>query len=83
MGQFTLNDLQRAEVDRRLELTISGVKVRRRVIVEEHSDHDPIEGADRRHGATDFTISLTQHPRLGFLASTGNAKSVRGRRRHW
>src|SRR5271155_3873243 len=47
--QLTLKDLKSAEVDRGLELTVSSVKVRRRMVIEKHSDQDSVERADRRH----------------------------------
>jgi len=50
--QLALADIESAEVDGRFELTVSGVEVWGRVIIEEHSDQDPIECADGRHPAT-------------------------------
>src|ERR1022692_2614531 len=47
-GQFTLDRFQRADVNRRLKLPISSVKVCRRVVIEEHPDQNPIERTDRR-----------------------------------
>ncbi len=48
--------------DRRLELAITGVKVWRRVIVEIHSDHDPIQHADRGHPAISILALLPSRP---------------------
>ena len=54
-------------VDRGFELTISCVKVWRRVIIEEHSNQDPIERTDRRHPCeADFTIPQGLLPTAGF-----------------
>lgn len=47
--QLTLHDIETGEIDRRLVLTISGVKVWRRMVVEKHSNQDPLEDTDRWH----------------------------------
>src|ERR1039458_3089615 len=47
--QLAFNDLQGADADRSFKVTISSVKVWRWVVIEEHSDQDPIGRADRRH----------------------------------
>jgi hypothetical protein len=53
--QFAFDDLQGADVDGGLELAVSSVRVRRRVVIEKHPDQDPVERADRRHLHADFT----------------------------
>lgn len=52
--QLTLYDIESDEVDCRLELTISSVKVWRRMIVEKHSDQGPVERTDRGHPRRQF-----------------------------
>src|SRR6266498_3464488 len=44
--QLPLHDIQRRYVDRSLELAIGGMKMRRWVIIEKHTDQDPVERAD-------------------------------------
>src|SRR5258708_5686829 len=46
-----LDHRQSADIDGGFELTVSGVKMCWRVIIEEHSDQAPIECTDRRHPA--------------------------------
>jgi hypothetical protein len=50
---------KRADVNRGFELTIPSVKVRRRVIIEEHPNQDAIERTDRRHSPRRFYHSST------------------------
>ena len=66
--QLALDDGQGSDVDRDFELTVSGVKVWRRVIIEEHSDQDPIESADCRHPARPI---LSPHGRTYSSVSVG------------
>jgi len=46
---LTLEDRRCADIDGGFELTIAGVKVWRGMVVEKHSDQDPIKHADRGH----------------------------------
>ena len=49
--QLAFEDLEGADVNRGFELALSSMKIRRRAILEEHPDQDPLEGADCRHSA--------------------------------
>jgi hypothetical protein len=47
--QLTFEDFEGFDADRGFELALASVKVRRRMVIEVHSDQDLIERADRRH----------------------------------
>jgi HTH-type transcriptional regulator/antitoxin HigA len=64
--QLALDYGQGLDVDRSFELTVASVKVRRRVIVEEHSNQDPVKRADRRH-----LVRAILPPRKNYLAQIG------------
>jgi len=49
--QFAPDYRQGPDVNRRFILTVPGVKVWRRVVIEEHSNQNPVEGADCWHAA--------------------------------
>lgn len=48
--------------DTRSVLAVQSVEVRRRVILDEHPDHDAIEGADRRHEYPFSSVPTTPRP---------------------
>ena len=48
-GQVSLDDIEGLDVDLCLEPGVTGVEVRRRVIVPKHLDQHAIEQADRWH----------------------------------
>jgi hypothetical protein len=61
-----LDDRQGADLDGGFEFTVPRVKVWRPVIIEEHSNQDPIEPADRRHSAMPILPPSTDHsPQVG------------------
>jgi hypothetical protein len=57
--QLTLKDRRCPDIDGGFELAIAGVKVWRGVVVVEHTDQDPIKGADRRHLVSRFYHRLS------------------------
>jgi hypothetical protein len=58
----TLDNRQRRDIDGRLELTVSGVEVGWRVIIEEHANQDPIERTDCRHPAKLILPPISRAP---------------------
>jgi len=53
--------LERFDHDLRLMLAVDGVEVRRLVVAVVHRDHDPIEGADARHGFIVAEVARFEH----------------------
>src|SRR5579862_4948532 len=60
--QFTLHDFQRLDCDRCLKLAVSCVKMRRRMIVEEHPDQDAVKCADGGHETKPIHTRLDYSP---------------------
>ena len=56
--QLPFEDVSMFDVDGGLKLAVTGVKVRRWVIIEEHTNQNSVEGADRRHSARLILSSL-------------------------
>jgi hypothetical protein len=53
--------LERCDHDLRLMLAVNSVEVRRLVVAVVHRDHDPVEGADARHGFIVAEVARFDH----------------------
>jgi FMN-dependent NADH-azoreductase len=60
-AEAALDDLESVDPYLRRSVGMSGVKVRRAVIIEVHRDHDPEEAADRRHEES-FSRAAAEQP---------------------
>ena len=65
--EISLKNAKSLDVDGCMPIPTDGVKVRWRVVVEEHSNQDAIELANRRHGGRDSVKSSTVGPPVAGL----------------
>ena len=60
--KFAVEHLAGRNGDTRSVLAVESVEMRRRVILDEHPDHDAIEGADRRHEYPSSSVPTIPRP---------------------